>query len=89
MRDKLIFVYTLISVLSARTYCQGSLQLASDGAEAVKHKVFSHAVDPLAAGRQSAAHKVTSFPLTRAEAPHDLHSTGSDRQRVKHTQCMV
>lgn len=29
---------------------QRSLQLAGDGAEAVKHKVFTHAVDPLAAG---------------------------------------
>lgn len=51
-----------------------SLQLAGDGAEAVEYKVLTHAVDPLTAGRQSAAHKVSTFPLTRAETPHDLHS---------------
>lgn len=51
---------------------QCSLQLAGDCAEAVEHKVFTHAVDPLTAGRQSAAHKVTTFPLTGAETPHDL-----------------
>lgn len=59
---------------SSVTYRQRSLQLAGDGAEAVEHKVFTHAVDPLAARRQSAAHKVTSFPFTGAETPHDLHS---------------
>lgn len=56
------------------TYRERSLQLAGDGAEAVEHKVLAHAVDPLASGRQSAAHKVTAFPLTGAEAPHDLHA---------------
>lgn len=66
-----VFLETLI--LSAVTYRQCSLQLAGDCAEAVEHKVFTHAVDPLAAGRQSAAHKVTTFPLTGAETPHDLH----------------
>lgn len=67
-----VFLETL--VLSAVTYRQCSLQLAGDCAEAVEHKVFTHAVDPLAAGRQSAAHKVTTLPLTGAETPHDLHN---------------
>lgn len=59
--------------LRATSYRQCSLQFACDGAEAVEHKVFSYAVDPLAAGRQSAAHKVTAFPLTGAETPHNLY----------------
>lgn len=66
-----IFSDTLIE---AAVYRERSLQLAGDGAEAVEHKVFAHAVDPLAAGRQRAAHKVTAFPLTGAETPHDLHA---------------
>lgn len=66
-----IFLDTLIE---AAAYRERSLQLAGDGAEAVEHKVFAHAVDPLAAGRQRAAHKVTAFPLTRAETPHDLNA---------------
>lgn len=57
---------------SAATYRQRSLQFAGDRAEAVEHKVFTHAVDPLTAGRQGAAHKVATFPLTGAETPHDL-----------------
>ena len=69
-----LYFWTLWSVLlSPITYRQRSLQLASDCTEAVEHKVFTHAIDPLATGRQSAAHKVTAFPLTRAETPHDLH----------------
>lgn len=67
----MIFPDTLIV---AAAYRERSLQLAGDGAEAVEHKVFAHAVDPLAAGRQRAAHKVTTFPLTGAETPHDLHA---------------
>lgn len=59
-------------LLSAVTYRQRSLQFAGDCAEAVEHQVFTHTVDPLAAGRQSAAHKVTTFPLTRAETSHNL-----------------
>lgn len=55
---------------------QRSLQFPRDGAEAVEHEVFAHAVDPLAARRQRAAHKVSSFPLTGTEAPHDLQVMG-------------
>lgn len=62
------------ALIEAAAYRERSLQLAGDGAEAVEHKVFAHAVDPLAAGRQRAAHKVTAFPLTGAETPHDLHA---------------
>lgn len=51
---------------------QCSLQFAGDCAEAVEHKVFTHTIDPLTTRRQSAAHKVTTFSLTRAETPHDL-----------------
>lgn len=71
---ELWYFWTLWSLLlSTVTYRQRSLQFAGDCAEAVEHKVFAHAVDPLAAGRQSAADKVTTFPLTGAETPHDLH----------------
>lgn len=63
------------------TYRERSLQLAGDGAEAVEHKVLAHAVDPLAAGRQRAAHKVAAFPLPGAEAPHDLQAGRSRRRR--------
>lgn len=63
---------------SAVPYRQRSLQFACDCAEAVEHQVFTHTVDPLAAGGQSAAHKVTTFPLTGAKTPHNL-------QRQRHT----
>lgn len=54
-------------------YCQGSLQFAGDSTEAVQHKVFSHAVDPLSSRRQRTAHKVSPLSLTRTEASHNLH----------------
>lgn len=66
-------------LLSAVTYRQRSLQFACDCAEAVQHQVFTHTVDPLAAGRQSATHKVAAFPLTRAETSHNLQ-----RERATH-----
>lgn len=58
------------------THRERSLQLAGDCAEAVEHKVFSHAVDPLATGGQRATHEVATFSFTGAEAPHDLHREG-------------
>lgn len=61
---------------SVTTHRERSLQLASDCAEAVEHKVLSHTVDPLSTGRQRATHKVTAFPFTGAETPHDLHTEG-------------
>ena len=64
--------------------CQRSLQLASDGAEAVEHKVLPYTVDPFATGGEGTAHKVTTFSLTGAEASdnlslhvHDDHCVGS------------
>lgn len=83
------YFWTLWSELQrAATYRQSSLQLAGDGAEAVEHKVFPHTVDPLAAGRQSAAHEVTAFPLTGAETPHDLHRE-SPVYSNRHEACVL
>lgn len=59
--------------LRVTTHRECSFQLAGDCAEAVEHKVLSHAVDPLPTGRQRATHKVATFSFTGAETPHDLY----------------
>lgn len=51
---------------------QRSLQLASDCAEAVEHKVLPNTVDPLATRGQGTANKVTTLSFTRTEASDDL-----------------
>jgi len=50
----------------------GMFQLATRCAEAVENVVLSHAVDPLSSRREHTGNKVSTLPLPRTEATHNL-----------------
>lgn len=70
-------------------YREGSLQFASDGAEAVQHIVLSHAVDPLATRRQRAADKLCPLSHSRTETPHHLREKGEGVARARAEEVKV
>lgn len=65
------------------THRQSSLQLASDCAEAVEHKVLPNTVDPLATRGEGTANKVTTLSFTRTEASDNLEDAITKQKQDK------